>query len=79
MFSENKIVSDTRRNQILRDLRRRDAHFFCHKGTIVGREVVCHGSYESMPQMVRIAGRLGVIVFVDPDTLEKTESASGKG
>ncbi len=71
LFTEHKIVSDARRAQILRDLQRNDSHFFCHKGTLIHREVVCRGSYDMMPQMVRIAGRLGIVEFVDPEGLHQ--------
>lgn len=66
LFSDQKIVSDNRRKQILRGLRSSDGYFICHKSP-EGIEHVCHGSYLQMPQMVRIAGRLGMIEFVQPN------------
>lgn len=66
LFSENRIVSKTRMAQIVRDCRRSDNHFLCHKHTIEGRDVMCRGFYETQPpsQLLRIAERLGVVQFV---------------
>lgn len=70
LFSDKRIVSKARFAEIMQDLARKDGHFICHKSSIRGDkdEVVCHGSYEQMPQLVRIAGRIGAIQFVDADT-----------
>jgi hypothetical protein len=59
---------------------RRDCAFFCHKATIAGREIACRGHFDATGggQLARIAGRLGVIEFIDPKTLRATaDSASG--
>lgn len=46
---------------------RRDTHFECHKGTIKGEQVVCAGWYNQYSsQMIRIAGRLNAIEFIEP-------------
>lgn len=66
LFTEQRIVSKTRMAQIVRDCRRKDTHFQCHKHTIEGRDVMCRGFYETQPapQMLRIAQRLGMVKFV---------------
>lgn len=71
LFSENKIVSDLRRNEIVRKLKRKDTYFHCHKGSLRSETWVCRGSFEMMPQMVRIAGRLGALQFIDPENPPK--------
>jgi hypothetical protein len=67
LFGPNKIVSDARRKQILRDCRRRDVHFICHKSSIHGDgETCCRGFYDTQTsQLIRIAQRLGVVKFID--------------
>lgn len=70
LFSKGKIVDDARRDEIVADLKERDTHFFCHKGTMIGVERVCHGSYLMRPQIVRFSERIGVLGFIDPDTGE---------
>lgn len=66
LFSEDRIVSKARMAEIIRDCRRNDNHFQCHKHTIAGADVMCRGFYETQPpsQMLRIARRLGVVKFV---------------
>jgi hypothetical protein len=70
LFSSKKIVSDARKKDILKTLKSKDTHFICHKSPD-GIEHVCHGSYKLMPQMVRIAGRMGLIEFVNPEPESK--------
>lgn len=66
LFSENRIVSKARMAEIVRDCRRNDNHFQCHKHTIAGRDVMCRGYYETQQpsQMQRIAERLNAVRFV---------------
>ena len=66
LFSKNKIVSDTRKKNILSDCQRDDSHFVCHKATIEDKDVVCRGFYETKTSnMIRISQRLGMIEMVD--------------
>lgn len=65
LYGPNKIVSDARRKQTIREMTQKDCHFICHKATIEGRNVCCRADYDRRPsQMVRIAERLGVVNFV---------------
>ena len=74
LYSKNKIVSSKRKREILEGCKRSDTHFSCHKSTIVGEDVVCRGFYErESTNMIRIAGRLGMIDIVSVD--EYTEKA----
>ena len=76
LFSNAKIVSDERKADVLDQCVRTDTHFVCHKHTIrellregVGDgNVCCRGFYDHDPaatSAMRIAGRLGIVVFVD--------------
>ena len=67
LFGKDKIVSNARRAELLRDIKRRDSYFVCHKASIAGVEIACRGDYDQngCGQMGRIAGRLGAIQFVD--------------
>ena len=67
LFSKNRIVSAARVKDILKQCRRQDTHFQCHKATLRGEDVQCRGYYDSQPpsQMTRIAGRLNCLKFVD--------------
>ena len=71
LYTENRIVSNARAKQLIRDCAKNDTHFLCHKGTAEGKEVVCAGCYESRNpgQLVRIMERLDAIDFVDADAL----------
>lgn len=65
LFSENRIVPVSRFKQIVRDCKKNQTHFMCHKE----ENVVCGGYYEKLgpfSQMIRIAERLGVVQFVQP-------------
>ena len=68
LFGPNKIVSEARKRELLKELERKDAYFECHIHTIAKRHVCCKGDYDRDPartNLMRIAGRLGVVVYVD--------------
>lgn len=68
LFSKNKIVSDKRRTQLLQEIAQEQSYFECHKATIAGKKTCCRGFYDRLgyrSQMVRIAGRLGAVKFVE--------------
>ena len=80
LFSPGRIVSKARMADILRKCRCEDSHFQCHKGSIAGRDVCCRGFFDTQTsQMIRIAGRLGMIRFVPIPLAQpmNTDSASG--
>lgn len=66
LFSPARIVSKPRMAQILKTCRQQDTHFICHKGSIHGKpELCCRGFFDTQTsQLIRIAGRLGMIKFV---------------
>jgi hypothetical protein len=68
LFSANKIVSDSRKTKLLKEIARAQSYFVCHKATINGKETCCRGFYDTMggaSQMVRIAERLSAVKFVE--------------
>lgn len=69
LFSKNRIVPAARMREILAGCKRDDAHFICHKASIAGREVCCRAFFDTRDtNLIRVAGRLGMIEFVDPST-----------
>lgn len=73
LFGPNKIVSDSRKEDVLRGCEAQDRHFVCHKSSIRDPEegMVCRGFYEvhrGTGQGLRIAERLGIAAFADPNT-----------
>lgn len=66
LFSPDKIVSNARRAELLRECKSRDCHFICHKASLAGgQDVCCRGFYDTQStNLIRIAGRLGCIEFV---------------
>ena len=73
LMTANKIVSDARRKQILKETLRKDCAFICHKASIAGREIACRGHFDATGggQLARIAGRLNAIKLVDPKSLRE--------
>lgn len=72
LFSKNKIVSDRRRNQLLRECKKKDAHFICHKATMVGQEACCRVFFDTRStNLMRIARRIGAVEFVTEAELTK--------
>ncbi len=76
LMTENRIVPGERAARIIAETRRKDCHFICHKATIAGLDIACHGHTERfVPQLYRIAGHLGLIERIDPDTLRPAEDS----
>lgn len=73
LYGANKIVSDSRRREIIRKTARTDSFFVCHKASIKKQTVCCRGDWDSHGggQMGRIAGRLNAVEFVDPASYEE--------
>jgi hypothetical protein len=78
LFSKNRIVTLSRKKEILKGCIDEDKHFECHKGTIIGIPIVCRGFYNQMSsKIIRIAQSMDWITFVDPFELmlKKREDA----
>ena len=68
LFGKDKIVSNARRAEIIREIERKDSYFNCHKAT----KVACRGDWDQRGcgQMGRISSRLNAVEFValEPST-----------
>lgn len=74
LLSPDRIVSAKRVKQIVTGCKRDQTHFICHKASIKNEEVLCKTFFDQFgyfSQMVRIAGRLNMIQFVDQTDTEK--------
>lgn len=70
LYGPDKIVSDARRKQLLREMTQEDTHFICHKASLKDRNICCRADYDRRPsQMVRIAERLNAVTFVSIEEL----------
>lgn len=61
---------DERKEQIIKEIGRKDATFTCHKHTIEGRDVQCRGDYDRDPKRtpaMRLALAFGFVRFIDED------------
>lgn len=60
LYGPNKIVSDERRKQILKDIHDKDDYFICHKATLKGTKACCRGDWDARGagQSGRLARRL---------------------
>lgn len=67
LFSDQRIVSKKRMAEIIKDCRKKDSYFICHKH----EEAMCRGYYEtqSAPQMLRIANRLQMVTFIQHENV----------
>lgn len=74
LYGPNKIVSDARRRQILREVDAADDYFICHKATIAATKACCAGDYESRGggRTGRLARLLGLVREVTSEQLEAT-------
>jgi hypothetical protein len=74
LLSKDRIVSAKRAKQIIDNCKRDQTHFICHKASQEGKEVLCNTFFEKFgfySQMVRIAGRLNMIEFIEQPEAEK--------
>lgn len=66
LFSKNKIVSEERKQGLLKEIESEDSYFVCHKASIEGKNHVCRAFYEQKTSnLIRISQRLGIVAFVD--------------
>lgn len=72
LMTRDKIVSNERRTEIMRETAGKDCHFICHKATIAGRDIACRSHFDITGggRLGRFAFWLGYVRYVDPNTLE---------
>lgn len=80
LYGPDKIVSNCRRKELIKELNQKDDFFICHKATIEQQAVACRGDWDQRlcGQAGRIAGRLGILEFVSESELQQKEKESGK-
>jgi hypothetical protein len=69
LFTNNKIVSDERRMQILQEITINQQFFTCHKATMTGTDHCCKNFYDKLgytSQTIRTAQRLNMVEFSLP-------------
>lgn len=71
LLSLERIVSGGRAAELIKQCRREDKHFVCHKGSIAGINLHCRGMNDIAPSRAyRFAKDFGIpIREIDPDTL----------
>jgi len=66
LYTQNKIVSDERKESLLDGIEAKGGHFICHKASIAGEDTCCKGFYDNNDfQLKQVAQRLNVVEFVD--------------
>ncbi len=71
LFTKNKIVSDSRKAEVLTKCRESQTYFICHKSN-GGPAVVCRGFFDEAPNRAcHMARVLRIVQFVDPATGQK--------
>lgn len=71
LYSKNKLVSDSRKEQILYQLEQVNDYFICHKASLVNERVMCRGYYEKNKTdtynnpVILLAAKLKVLKFVN--------------
>lgn len=74
LYTQNKIVSDSRRDEILARCATTETHFVCHKASNCGFDVMCRAHWEATKHTTlrnRLAIELGVVVEVSELELRK--------
>jgi hypothetical protein len=67
LYGKDKIVSNERRAEILREIERKDTFFICHKSTIAGGPTVaCRGDWDQRKcgRAGRLLEALGIVEMV---------------
>jgi hypothetical protein len=76
LYSNKKIVSDKRRDQLVALCAAEGTHFVCHKASDAGEDVMCRGHWDRTKNDTlrnRLAQALGVVVLVSIEQLERLQ------
>lgn len=66
LFTKERIVSASRAAEIIKQCKRDDSHFVCHKATLQGQDVCCREFYDRYStNLIRVSQRMGFIRFVE--------------
>lgn len=78
LFSKDKIVSERRKKEVIREACQGQGYFICHKTD----DACCRGFFDSYGysiQIYRIASRLGFVIWLDAAGDETGEPADAPG
>lgn len=71
LFSKNKIVEDSRKEELIKECLKKDTHFVCHKQQISDHKgaqlgLCCRGFYDRYPdtRTIRTAQVLRILEFI---------------
>lgn len=82
LLSKNRLVSEPRKRQILKECYEKGTYFICHKATLKGRAVICHSFAKSTDGAgnvaIRVAQFFRLIRYVDPATGRPSKPARRK-
>jgi hypothetical protein len=75
LVTKKRVVNGSRAAELVKQCRRDDVHFQCHRGTIAGINLHCRGVHEIAPgRAFRFAKAFDIpIREIDPETLPKVE------
>lgn len=68
LFTNNRVVSARRYQQIVKDCIQKQSFFVCHKASINEETICCKGYFDklgSYSQLIRIAERLNAVQFIE--------------
>lgn len=69
LFSDNMIVDEARKQEIINSCLEGDKHFICHKGTLAGvpyDNLVCYGWLKKYPGGLQLLIDLNLIHYIEP-------------
>ena len=71
LYTEARVVSAERAAELILQCHKKKNLFLCHKGTVAGLDVICHGSYtgELDAHQQRLAVSVDWVRLVDPEQL----------
>jgi hypothetical protein len=68
LFSDNKIVDDDRKQDLIEQTLANNSYFTCHKAMLAGLDLCCRGFFDVHKDnslVTRLAIRLDLVEFVD--------------
>lgn len=76
LLTENRIVSEDRKNEILEDCEQSGKYFLCHKATLRDENIICAGFFDlKINSACNVAENYGLVVRIDPATGEVKKPA----
>jgi hypothetical protein len=80
LYGKRPLVSDERRKEILRSVKRKGGHFICHKATMQDKDVACAAwvAAGNTSQMFQVSSRLGLLQEVEQEESPDLLGDSGK-